>query len=71
MVLAARWPRLVKGIEPDLFYKLIYSLMGIIGLKLAYDGLSSLLKEFASNLSEKSVKSETIELCCKNNSLQV
>ncbi len=33
--------RLVRIIDANLFYKLIYALMGIIGLKLCYDGLAS------------------------------
>jgi len=31
--------RLVRIIDPDLFYKIIYALMSVIGLKLVYDGL--------------------------------
>jgi len=34
--------RLVRIIDPDLFYRIIYALMSVIGLKLVYDGLAPL-----------------------------
>ena len=35
--------RLIKIINADTFYKLIYVFMGLIGAKLTYDGLANLL----------------------------